>query len=327
MKLLKPILAILCVSISASAQTLTADRLNFNVPATGAVKSATWGKYGVSYFSYDFGVPHHDDVLCFGWNCGGPEYDANSIQWHQAFESYYTTSEGRTQSEFYFTAGLPNGGFISRPFSIDFYHDTGQTQVGVFSQSFVIGNPSDNNPWVRFVSSPTAAYASFVRDSRIDFSGNTREYFITSAGTGLMGKTGNVFKLFTGGITGETLNIFEGSDTTLPLTINLGTSDIRANNGDWEVTGSYSGFKRVQTINDVDTAATANKIAQRDANGAIDVSAVKINGVKVVGAPCDPIDDITDIGIGGIGENGQVDHSKTINKILQCLRQHGLLAE
>lgn len=314
MKLSKLILVILCVSISVSAQTLTADRLNFNVPATGAVKSTTWGKYGVSYFSYDFGVPHHDDVLCFGFNCGGPEYDPAHVQWTQAFENYYTTSEGRTQSEFYFTACLPNGGLCSRPFSLDFYHDSGATQVGISSASFFIANPSQSNMWLRAFTSDTAGDLVLYGNSGINYSG-TREFMDSRYGIGLIGSTSTTnWSLFSGGINGETLNIFKYSDLSQPLTIKIGSlgSGFRIGSSQrMQVSGNGIDYADIQTVGE---------------DGAINVSAVKVNGVKVVGVPCVSIDDVIGTGIGGVGESGQVDHSKTINKILQCLRDHGLLA-
>lgn len=291
---MKPLLLVLVLCVSISAQNLTADRVDFpNLPATGAQKIVKAGGYGVTYFSYDFGIPQHDDVLCVGYNCGGPEHDSSKVQWHQAFENYYTTSQGITQSEFYITACQPDGGICSRPFAIDFYHDTGGTMVGAWTQTFAIGSPVDNNPWIRFQSTPTTGIVSLVRNSKIDFSGNTREWFIVRANAGILGQSGTTGKLFTGGLGGETLNIFEGGfvNAQFPMTINVGNSSggsfrIGSDGKRWQATGNHAGFSSILTEADKP-------------------------------APCSPIADAS--------AKGGIDTVRAINELLQCLRQQGLL--
>lgn len=244
----------LCVSISAQTTLTDINKVELNQSAdvkievahtatpthvmkirTGETGSAD---YDLMRFSYNGnnGETREDHVLCLGYGCNALTTDH---QWSMSFESFYKTNLGRKQSEWYITAAPPNAnGVTYRPLSIDFYHDDYSTQVAATTQSFTVGAPN-GSPWLHFQSTSTAGIMRLVADSKIDFSGNTREYFIVSAGTGLMGKVGNVFKLFVGGIQGETVNIFEGSSSiNSPLTLNVGEGSLKLDLGKWKANDS-----------------------------------------------------------------------------------------
>lgn len=290
-----------------------------------------YGEYGFSYFASPGtnGATRPDRQMCLGFNIGGPGYISTDSTFNQCWEDYYATSQGITQSEFYFTAGAPNAP-TSRPFAIDLYHNTGTTQVSINSPSFIVSNPTQSNIWLRFLSTDTTGDMVFLNNSGIQFQGN-REWAIKTNGAGVLGGGGANWNLFSGGITGETLNLFKNSSTgngTAPLTIKLGspvagggslriggssTSPLR-----WQISGNYSGFSDIQTAFDVDLASTANKIVKRGSAGEINVSSVYVGSVKVIGASCTAIPDST---------GTEADNQRAINAMLSCLRTHGALLQ
>jgi len=340
--MIKSILLILVLSVTASAQSDLTDIGKIGIatpspvaivdvdglPAPGAAQvfrlrtnEMGSGDYGISYFSYpgNNGETRRNNQMCLGYNIGGPGFVSGETEWHQCFESRYKTSEGRLQSEYYITAGL--GSVSSRPFSIDFYHDNASTQVGINTASFIVANPSQSNVWLRFTSSDTNGELNLFNNSGLNYWGN-REWFVKAIGQGVIGRSGTTWKLFGGGITGETLSIFGNSSTGggKPLTISVGSNGagfrIGGNGNRWQATGNYSGYSDIQTAFDVSTTNIANKIVKRGASGEIDIGSVKVNGAKVVGTQCPAIPNST----------GRADNTRAINALLACLRQHGLIA-
>lgn len=228
-----------------------------------------------------------------------------------AWEMNYVTSLGRPQNEFWMGAGVP--GFPDwRPIGIDTYLDDGTTQVGIFSQSFVVGDPVTGVPWARFESAdPGFRALRLVGDGRLDFSGNTREYFIGSAGTGLMGKGVNQFNLFQGGIEGETINVLKGSNSNnAPLTLKVGEGSLKLDSGKWKANNFI-----ILTSADADSAATPAKLALRDTAGMLDVTGVKIGGVEALTGRCENVTEPVD----------KSDVGRAVKEVIRCLVQINLM--
>lgn len=298
--------------------------------------TAAGSVYGFRFNSFPQGFgndPRHDNTLFFGYNPGSQTVGEPSFGWNM--ENRYVTSQGRYQSEMYFESSVP-GKLYSRPIGIDVYHDNGETQVSLNTPRLLITEGvQQQNVWLEFLSSPTSGKMTFYGNSEISFAG-TKKYFMSHVGTGIIGRdlsNSRVWNLVQGGAQNETLHVFEADTVTNgPLAIKIGSEGLglvvgSSSKGLYRMQGNgeFPGLSDFIYAYDVDAAPTANKIVQRDSDGAINVSALKINGVQMLGVPCAPIADVADIGVGGIGESGQPDNSKTINKMLQCLRDQKLL--
>lgn len=266
------------------------------------------------------GVPRETQDLIFGYNCHGQSQNMADSSLCLSWEMFYLGYGEGDVDEFHLIYSRPGGPPV-RVGSGLFNRDNDKIRLNIKTDSFTFSDPTGaNENWLSVISGPAASYMNLAGDSRIDFAGNTREYFLTVAGTGLMGKTGNNFDLFSGGITGETVRFFKGSDLSAPLTIKIGSlgSGFRIGSSQrMQVSGNGINYFDILTTNDVDAASTANKIVQRDSNGAINTTAVKIGDVQVLAAPCAAISD---------PPIESRFNNLTTQAILNCLRQHGLLA-
>ncbi len=340
MKPLLTIAIVVCAFVAIHGQTTLTDieRIGIKTPLPTAVfdvaglpnqggvqvlrmrsNEVASGDFGIQRTAYagENGETRRNHVMCWGYNCSGAGFVPGEHSFGQVLESRYKTAGGRLQSEFYFATGVR--GILRRPFSIDFYHDNGSSQVAVNSSFFVISDDLHQNIWLRAVSTLTSGDLYLQGNSGLHYSGS-REYFISHGGLGAFGKTGKVWKLAAGGIQGETLQIFGGSTYAVaPLTIKVGNSGgfrIGGNGHRWQVTGDYTGYSDIQTAFDSDTRNIPLKLVKRGPSGEVDVGHVKVNNVKVVGSRCASIPNST----GTVADN-----QRAMNAILACMRTHGLV--
>lgn len=159
-------------------------KLDFNTlpatPNTGAtimrfrtneINSADF-VFDFTTFSNAWGQPRRNNVFSWGYNVHNALPGEPSFQ--QTIESRYRTSQGIDQTEFYIAAQA--AGQSTRPLSIDLYHPTGNTQLGISAHSFFFANPSQSNVWMRGSSSDVSGQMSFTNNSRIDLAGSINDW-------------------------------------------------------------------------------------------------------------------------------------------------------
>lgn len=345
MKLFSLILATLCFSISLSAQTVLNGPVGIDTTPTGnarlevqsplpnnygfrfktsepAFPDFTINQYAVPFANQTFnGQPRDTQVFELGYNARSAQ-NINEPKLDMRWEMFYLGYGSGNVDEWHLTYHRPGAPSEIRAFSWLFNRDNDYAKGAAHADQFMFSDRQGiNEGWLSIFSSPTEGVMSLVRDSRIDFYGNTRPYFITYAGTGLMGISGNTFNLFQGGITGETVQFFKNSDLSAPLTVKIGSvgSGFRIGSSQrMQVSGNGVSYSNLQTADDVSESSTAGKIVQRDSGGAINTSAVKINGVTVLNGQCAAIPDPQ--------PTERVNNVTTI-AILNCLREIKLLAQ
>jgi hypothetical protein len=275
------------------------------------------------------GEMRQDNAFCWGYNmgAGGNKIVASEHLYGHCIENRYKTGGGATQLEEYnifipgddcvgarcvpqrtasITPDLRNGVVINRFEGLDIMRNN-ENQIALDS-NLNFFNPAGT----------------------INFYGTrTSNDLILAGGSNILSfkfNGANKLDIFSTGVGDAEICFFCGdgpSNNTLTFGGNMGALNPNAPGFRKNVAGkmqfSHGGnlWQDFTGSADITVNGTANKIVQRGASGEINISSVKVGGVKVIGAQCPAIPN----------SNGSLaDNRRAINNLLTCLRTHGAVA-